>query len=156
MCPNAKLTPEEMETLINESELKIGRRPGMILVDYVGLVQGASGKRYERMSQVAEDMKRLARSTNTVVVIASQIGRDKDRTEVGLHDAKDSGSLEKSAQLVIGAWRPAIDKIMLRILKQTRRAGSADIECFYDGDRQLIREITHEFDSSNEFLATGG
>jgi hypothetical protein len=67
--------------------------------------------------------------------------RDKERTEIGLHDAKDSGSIEASAQLVLGAWRPQTDRIMLRILKQTRRAGTHDVECIYDGDRQRIKEL---------------
>jgi len=142
ICPNSKITPDEMERLIIDSELKIGKRPGLILVDYVGLVNGGEGKRYERMSTIAEDMKRLARKTNTVVCVASQVARKEDRMEVSLHDSKDSGQLENSAQLVIGAWRPEQNRMVIKILKQTRRAGQHQIECEYDGDRQLIRELT--------------
>jgi 5S rRNA maturation endonuclease (ribonuclease M5) len=142
ICPNSKLTTEDMEQIIIESELKIGRKPGLVLVDYVGLVSGGAGKRYERMSTIAEDMKRLARITNTVVCIASQVSRKDDRTEIDLHDAKDSGSLENSAQLVMGAWRPDVGTMMLKILKQTRRSGPFTIECNYDGNRQKITERT--------------
>jgi hypothetical protein len=140
ICPNSKLTTDDMEKIIIESELKIGRKPGLVLVDYVGLVSGGGGKRYERMSTIAEDMKRLARITNTVVCIASQVSRKDDRIDIGLHDAKDSGSLENSAQLVIGAWRPSIDTMSIKVLKQTRRAGQFTIECNYDGNRQKITE----------------
>ena len=143
-CPNSKITVEEMEQIIIESELKIGRKPGLVLVDYVGLVSGGSGKRYERMSTIAEDMKRLARATNTVVCIASQVARDKERIEVGLHDAKDTGSCENSAQLVMGAWRPTVDSMVLKVLKQTRRAGQFEILCNYDGNRQRITERSAE------------
>jgi hypothetical protein len=139
-CPNSKITVEEMEQIIIESELKIGSKPGLVLVDYVGLVSGGAGKRYERMSTIAEDMKRLARVTNTVVCIASQVARKEDRMQIDLHDAKDSGSLENSAQLVIGAWRPTQDTMTLKVLKQTRRAGQFEIECNYDGNRQRITE----------------
>ena len=141
LCPESKLDAAKMEGIIVRAELKIGRRPALVLVDYIGLMDGPGGKRYERMSAIAEDLKRLARSTRTVVCVASQVSRDKDRTEVGLHDSKDSGSIESSAQLVLGAWRPDVDRLTLRILKQTRRAGVYDIQCKYDGDRQLIREI---------------
>jgi hypothetical protein len=141
LCPESKLDAEKMGDIIERSELKIGRRPALVLVDYIGLMDGPGGKRYERMSTIAEDLKRLARSTRTVVCVASQVARDKDRTEINLHDAKDSGSIESSAQLVIGAWRPDTDRLTLRILKQTRRAGMFDIECRYDGNKQTITEV---------------
>ena len=143
-CPNSKMTVPEMEELIDKSELKIGRRPALVLVDYVGLVSGGGGKRYERMSQIAEDMKRLARATNTVVCVASQVARKEDRINISLHDSKDSGSLENSAQLVIGAWRPQVDQMTLKILKQTRMAGQFEITCNYDGNRQMITEAYDE------------
>ena len=143
ICPESKLDAKKMGDIIERAELKMGRRPALVLVDYIGLMDGPGGKRYERMSTVAEDLKRLARSTRTVICVASQVMRDKERTEINLHDAKDSGSIEASAQLVLGAWRPQLDRIMLRILKQTRRAGTHDIECIYEGDRQRIMELAH-------------
>lgn len=141
VCPESRIDTAKMQAIIERAELKIGQRPALVLIDYIGLMDGPGGKRYERMSTVAEEIKRLARSTNTVICVASQLRRDPDRTEVGLHDAKDSGSIEASAQLVLGAWRPRLDRIMLRILKQTRRAGQHDVECLYDGDRQRIVEM---------------
>jgi replicative DNA helicase len=83
----------------------------------------------------------LARATDTVVIMASQVRREQDRTEIDLHDAKDSGSVENSAQLVMGAWRPQVDRMTIRILKQTKRAGSVDIHCLFDGHRQRIVEL---------------
>jgi hypothetical protein len=144
LCPESKLDAEKMGDIIERSELKIGRRPALVLVDYIGLMDGPGGKRYERMSTIAEDLKRLARSTRTVVCVASQVARDKDRTEISLHDSRDSSSIESSAQLVLGAWRPGNDRLTLRILKQTRRAGVHDIECRYDGNKQTIQELFDE------------
>jgi replicative DNA helicase len=144
VCPESRIDTAKMQAIIERAELKIGQRPALVLIDYIGLMDGPGGKRYERMSTVAEEIKRLARATNTVVCVASQLRRDADRTEVGLHDAKDSGSIEASAQLVLGAWRPRLDRLMLRILKQTRRAGTHDVECLYDGDRQRIVEMVNE------------
>lgn len=144
VCPESKMTVERMEAIITRAELKMQGKPRLILVDYVGLMtDGAAGKRYERMSTIAEGLKVLARATDTVVIMASQVRRDNERTEVGLHDAKDSGSVENSAQLVLGAWRTAADEMKIRILKQTKKGGTPIIDCKFDGDRQTIKEI-HE------------
>jgi hypothetical protein len=149
ICPESRMTIEKMEEIINRAELKIQAKPRLILVDYVGLMGGGTGKRYERMSTLAEGMKILARTTETVVILASQVRRDSERVEVDLHDAKDSGSVENSAQLVMGAWRPAIDRMTIKLLKQTKRAGQHKIECRFDGHRQTITELTQHKDNYN-------
>lgn len=140
-CPLSSASVETMETIVRKSELKIGRAPGLVLVDYIGLVDGGKGKRYERISDVAESLKRMARATNTVCILGSQVYRDKDRIEVGLHDAKESGSIENSAQMVMGIWRPAENQLCIRVNKQTRGSDKRVIWCEYDGDRQMIREV---------------
>ena len=144
ICPKSSVSIEDMEQIINKSELKIGRRPLCVFVDYIGLMQGGTGKRYERMSTLAESLKVLARSTNTVMVVASQISRKDNRTEIDLHAGKDSGSIENSAQLLVGAWRPEEDRITLKILKNTKRAGQPEVECLFDGDKQNVRELLYE------------
>jgi replicative DNA helicase len=144
ICPDSKVDARKMEDIIERAELKIGKRPALVLIDYIGLMDGPGGKRYERISTVAEEIKRLARATDTVICVASQLRRDPERTEVGLSDGKDSGSIECSAQLVMGAWRPQLDRLTLRILKQTLRAGTHDIQCLYDGNRQRIVEMSNE------------
>ena len=68
-------------------------RPRLVLVDYIGLVHGAGKSRYERVSSVAEDLKVIAKVTQTIIIIASQVGRDED-PEIRLSSGKDSGSLE--------------------------------------------------------------
>ena len=65
---------------------------------------------------------------------------DNGTKEVGLYDAKDSGSIENSAQLMLGAWRPERDELVLRVLKQTKGRARWDVHCNYDGDRQTITE----------------
>lgn len=141
ICADSKVTLEQMETLIVRSELRTQSKPRLVLIDYIGLMGGGTGKRYERLSTIAEGLKILAKATNTVVIVASQIKRrEDDGGEVGLHDAKDSGSIENSAQLVISATRPSIDSMRLVILKQTKRAGRVEINCNFNGDMQRITE----------------
>jgi hypothetical protein len=144
ICPESKIDISRMQEIVERAELKMQARPKLVLVDYIGLMSGGSGKRYERMSTIAEGLKVLARSTETVVVMASQVRRDPDRIEINLHDGKDSSSIECSAQLVMGAWRPEIDRINIKLLKQTKRAGEHTIECLFDGHRQKISELSKE------------
>jgi replicative DNA helicase len=101
-----------------------------VMVDYVQLIRGAGKSRYENMSMVAEELKVIAKATNTILIIASQIAR-KEEGEIGLHDAKDSGSIENSCGLILGAWRDSEDKnrMMLKVLKNTKGQSGRIIPC---------------------------
>lgn len=141
VCPESGLTADQVENYIIRSELKIGRRPVLVCVDYVGLMRSpGSRSRYEAVSDTAERMKVIAKRTNTIVVMAAQISRPQGGIEVGLHDAKDSGSLENSAGLVLGAWRPEPGKIMLKVLKNTKGQSGDLIECDFDGAKMRITQ----------------
>lgn len=144
VCTKPKVTLEEVEKLIVQSELKIGHRPQVVMLDYVQLIQGSGQSRYERMSTIAEDLKVLAKQTNTVLVVASQVKRKESGSgpEIFLHDAKDSGSIENSSGLVLGAWRDSEDKttLWLKILKNTKGMAGDTIECNFDGAHMVITE----------------
>lgn len=144
-CSKSKLSMEDIERIIINSPKKIGDKPAMILVDYIGLITGKGTSRYERMSFVAEEMKKIAKSTKTIIIMACQIHRKgEDSTgEIYLHDAKDSGSIENSSGIVLGAWREGDNgEIMkLKILKQTKgKAGGYIVNCNFNGETSLITE----------------
>ena len=144
-CTKSRITPEQLEILINKAELKMGVRPALVLVDYIQLFRGGGKKRYEAISDAAEDLKLTAKSTKTIIILASQISRKgkEDDLEVTLTDAKESGSIENSAGLVLGMWRPDQDTLRIKVLKNTK--GHADrkdhfIDCNYDGPTMTITE----------------
>ena len=143
ICDKADLTPEKIEAMIVRSELKLGVKPKVVLVDYVQLIVG-KGDRYERASNTAEAMKRIAKSTGTIIVIASQRSRPKegDTPEVFLHSGKDSGSLENSSGLVLGVWRDMDDKTCLhmKILKNTKGTSGFQLKCYFNGEQMRITE----------------
>lgn len=140
ICPESKMTLDALESVVMKSELKIGTKPALVLIDYVQLIQG-SGSRYEKTSDVAEGLKILAKTTQTIVVVTSQVSRQSDE-EIGLHSAKDSGSLENSAGLVIGAWRDQSDAQLLKmkVLKCTKGGAGLTVDCDFDGEKMLICE----------------
>lgn len=142
VCPKARLTVDEMESLIMRSELKLGEKPTLVLADYAQLFAGR-GDRYQRASDNAEACKTVAKTTNTVLVIASQVNRVAGREgDVGLHDAKDSGSWENSAGLVLGATRDPDDHTLmfLKVLKATRGGAGIVVPCNIFGEKALINE----------------
>lgn len=132
LCSVAKLTPELIHQYIIKSELKIGKKPDVVIIDYIGLVKGKGKSRYEAISNNAEELKVIAKDTNVIMIASSQVSRNKDSIEINLHDAKDSGSIEASSQLVIGAWRPEPDKVTLKILKSTKDGSGLTVDCLFN------------------------
>lgn len=141
-----KLTIEDVRSKIYGMELKLGVAPKLVLLDYMGLMRGSGQGRYDKFSQIAEDLRVLAKETDTIVVAASQIGRkkDDDDPEVGLHDGKESGSLENSASLVLGAWRnpEKPEEMHLRVLKCNKGGSGTHVICNYDLNTLKITEQT--------------
>lgn len=148
ICDRPKLTVETVEDYINKSELKLGERPKLVLVDYIGLMAGPGKSKTERISEIAEGLKIVAKSTGTVVIMACQVTRNKNAAtpELSLHDAKDSGSIENSSGLLIGTWRKEKDyrKMIFRVLKCTKgRTGpNTDVEANFDGETMNITPIS--------------
>lgn len=153
-CHKSRITPSDMTRIINSAELKTSVRPVLVLVDYIQLVQGDGESRYERTSGVAEQLKVVAKETNTIIVLASQIGRpatDKGGKkkeaprEVCLTDGKDSGSIENSSGLVIGGWRDADDKdrLWLKVLKNTKGSAGLTFACRINDSLLIDQEPAH-------------
>lgn len=150
-CMESQLTPEKIERIINNTALKTSVRPVLVLIDYIQLLGAANSSRYERISQVAEQLKVIAKKTGTIIVVASQVSRPASKTakeeerEVSLTDGKDSGSIENSSGLVWGAWRDAGDagRMWLRVLKNTKGVPGLTIPCRIS-EALLINEETQQ------------
>lgn len=144
VCSQSRMNPAEMERIVTLSELKMGVRPAIVMIDYIGLLSAPGTSRYERVSAAAEQMKVLAKTTDTVFLIASQVSRPSGDApgEVFLHDAKDSGSIENSAGLVLGVWREGEfgETMKIKILKNTKGRSGRVIDCNYDGEKMRITE----------------
>lgn len=143
ICPESRLTLEQFEAIILKSELKMGGKPVIVLADYGQLLIGTGNTRYERASSVAEGIKIIAKATQTIIFVASQVDRASAKDdEIGLHSAKDSGSWEQSAGLVLAARRDKKDRTLLhlKVVKATKGGAGLEIECNFDGARAMITE----------------
>lgn len=144
-CAESCMTLEKMDSIVRRSELKTGEPPAVVFLDYIQLMMASKrASRYETVSEAAEGMKRMAKQRNVVIVIASQCNRDKERGYKGLtlNDMKESGSIENSAGLVLGATRNPDNKseMCIQVLKGTEIGSGLEIPCLFDFETMLISQ----------------
>jgi len=128
------LTYEELVKFIHlATEQKIGKKPGLVAIDYLGRMQGNARSAYEITSQLAKQMKHLAKEMDLPLIYLHQTSRaGKDGSEeITLDMGRDSGVTEEAADFVIALWRPDMknpgqaaqkdtETLMLRVLKNRK------------------------------------
>lgn len=76
---------------------------GLVLIDYVQLMQGQGGNRYEQLRDVAYGCKALAKDLGVPVILLAQLNRGveaRDYKRPYLSDLRDSGAIEEAADIV--------------------------------------------------------
>jgi replicative DNA helicase len=116
------ITYSAQKFFIQDMEEIIGfEKPQCVIIDYMGLIRGTSKTRYERLSDIAEELKLMAMTLNVIVVAGVQIHRKQEGSsgEIFLHDARDSSSIENSAQVIFGLWREGenYEDMKIKVLK---------------------------------------
>lgn len=86
---------------------------GLIIIDYLGLIQTSSNarnpdSRQEEVRKISLALKGLARDLAVPVIVVSQLSRDVEKRESKkpmLSDLRDSGSIEQDADVVMLLYR---------------------------------------------------
>jgi replicative DNA helicase len=100
-----------LEIRAKARRLKVEKNVGMIIIDYLQLMQGhAKAESREReISHISRSLKSLAKELNIPVIALSQLNRAvESRTDKRpqLSDLRESGSIEQDADVVIFLNRP--------------------------------------------------
>ncbi len=76
---------------------------GLVMVDYVQLVQGTGRNRADELRDVAYGLKGLAKDIGAPIILLAQLNRgveSRDNKRPRLSDLRDSGSIEEAADFV--------------------------------------------------------
>jgi replicative DNA helicase len=75
----------------------------LLIVDYLGLVRVPGASAYERVTQVSQTMKELARDLDIHVLALHQLnrGNEKEARRPSMSDLRDSGAVEQDADNIL-------------------------------------------------------
>ncbi len=113
----------EMRTMARrlQSEHKLG----MIIIDYLQLMEGRSNEnRVQEISEISRGLKQLAKELNIPILALSQLSRaieSRPNQRPKLSDLRESGSIEQDADVVMFIYRED------RVNPDTENKGTAEI-----------------------------
>ncbi len=102
-----------LELRAKARRLKAEKNVGMIVVDYLQLMQGPKGveSRQQEISVISRSLKALAKELNIPIIALSQLSRAVEQRadrKPQLSDLRESGAIEQDADVVIFLYRPWI------------------------------------------------
>ncbi|WP_017654616.1 replicative DNA helicase [Fortiea contorta] len=104
--PNITVT--QMRSQARRLQAEKGMELGLIVIDYLQLMEGGGDNRVQELSKITRSLKGLARELAVPVIALSQLSRGVEaRTNKRpmLSDLRESGSIEQDADLVIMLYR---------------------------------------------------
>ena len=118
-------------------KLKLEKNIGLIVIDYLQLIQGSgnrrNGSREQEISEISRSLKILAKELNIPVIALSQLSRAAEQRNDHrpmLSDLRESGSIEQDADIVMFLYRDdyynpdSEEKDISEVIIAKHRAGS--------------------------------
>ncbi|MEK7460816.1 MAG: replicative DNA helicase [Patescibacteria group bacterium] len=148
--------------LLNVMELRAKARRlqsehglGLIVIDYLQLIQGRSSRgdpnRVQEVSEISRSLKALARELNVPVLALSQLSRaveQRPNKMPQLSDLRESGSLEQDADVVMFLYRDDYydqeterKNIVDVLIRKHRNGPIGQIELFFVKEQTRFRSI---------------
>ena len=137
ICDSNRLSESDFERLVDEYTDAVGEKPEIAFVDYLGYYARGrkGGSQYEKVTDAVMQLKAEAKKHGFAIITPAQVNRlAKDGKPIDTDDARDSGAIEETADLLVGVWRSddALDaagglpngKLHMKILKS--RHGNKD------------------------------
>lgn len=132
---------------------------GLIIVDYLQLMQGSgkdNGNRVQEVSEISRGLKLIARELNVPVIALSQLSRSvESRTPQvpQLSDLRESGSIEQDADIVMFIYREAYynpeterENITDLILAKHRNGPTGKVELYFHPERLRFMSLDKHHD----------
>ncbi len=155
---DSRLSAEDLASTIGY--LAKSSEVGTVFVDYiqkVSLQRPQQGQRYLEIKRVSELMLEQAVSLDIPIILGAQLGRSSGSdTKVRLDNLRESGDIEQDANLVLGLYNEAVDKIeedkpdrsrqiSLQVSVLKNRQGAAGLSSVLTFERPTLRIIDKEW-----------
>ena len=104
----ANITVNEIRSKCRRLQAEQGGALGLILIDYLQLMEGGGDNRVQELSKMTRALKQLARELNVPIITLSQLSRGvESRTNKRpmMSDLRESGSIEQDADLIMMLYR---------------------------------------------------
>jgi len=134
---------------------------GLIIVDYLQLMQGAGrsdGNRVQEVSEISRGLKLIARELNVPVIALSQLSRSVESRSPQvpqLSDLRESGSIEQDADIVAFIYREAYynpdtdrQNITDLILAKHRNGPTGKVELYFHPERLRFMSLDKQHGGS--------
>jgi replicative DNA helicase len=102
------ISVNEMRSKARRLQAEQGGALGLVLLDYLQLMDGGSDNRVQELSKITRSLKSLARELNVPVIALSQLSRSvESRTNKRpmMSDLRESGAIEQDADLIMMLYR---------------------------------------------------
>ena len=148
-----------MEIRAKCRKLKLEKNIGMVVVDYLQLVQGSgkrNGSREQEISEISRSLKILAKELNVPVIALSQLSRAAEQRpdhRPMLSDLRESGAIEQDADIVMFLYRDdyynkeSEKKDIAEVIIAKHRGGSTGtVELLWLGSYTKFVNLERRFD----------
>jgi replicative DNA helicase len=148
-----------LELRAKARRLKLEHNVGMIMVDYLQLMQGpkSSESREREISQISNNLKSLAKELDIPIIALSQLNRQVESRgdkRPQLSDLRESGSIEQDADMVIFIHRPEYYGITEEnkestenkadvIIGKQRNGPTGEVKLYFNKRYTRFENITH-------------
>ena len=149
-----------MEIRAKCRKLKIEKNIGLVVIDYLQLIQGTNkrnGSREQEISEISRSLKILAKELDVPVIALSQLSRAAEQRpdhRPMLSDLRESGAIEQDADIVMFLYRDdyynedSEKKNIAEVIIAKHRGGSTGtVELLWLGNYTKFVNIAKGFDN---------
>lgn len=133
---------------------------GLVIIDYLQLMQGSSrenGNRVQEISEISRGLKLIARELNVPVIALSQLSRaveSRNPQIPQLADLRESGSIEQDADIVMFIYREAYynpeterENITDLFIAKHRNGPTGKIELYFHPERLRFMSLDRKHEA---------
>ena len=148
-----------MEIRTKCRKLKMEKDIGLVVIDYLQLVQGSNkrgGSREQEISEISRSLKILAKEINVPVIALSQLSRAVEQRpdhRPMLSDLRESGAIEQDADIVMFLYRDdyynkeSEEKDIAEVIIAKQRGGSTGtVKLLWMGNYTKFVNLERRFD----------